>query len=204
MSNSTLSRPVGSGCGSPIARPRSLRADLESGGAVPPCSARRSPPSWRPGRQPPRHPLARSDRGHRDRDPRSAREPRASRCADSPQSWEGPGSVYWYVDGKDEVLSLACDALVGEALARAAATDTGGIDASTAPSADRTRPGAPRDLGPHRRGRGGATAAHRSRRSSSRPSSTPGSRSSCRPRQRAHPTRFASGSGSADLSPPWG
>lgn len=28
----------------------------------------------------------------------------------------GLGSVYWYVDGKDEVLSLACDALVGTAL----------------------------------------------------------------------------------------
>jgi AcrR family transcriptional regulator len=31
----------------------------------------------------------------------------------------GLGSVYWYVDGKHEVLTLACDALVGEALARA-------------------------------------------------------------------------------------
>ncbi|GGO88791.1 TetR family transcriptional regulator [Nocardioides phosphati] len=32
----------------------------------------------------------------------------------------GLGSVYWYVDGKEELLSLACDTLVGEALVRAA------------------------------------------------------------------------------------
>ena len=31
----------------------------------------------------------------------------------------GLGSVYWYVDGKDELLTLVCDALVGEALASA-------------------------------------------------------------------------------------
>src|SRR6478736_9034626 len=30
----------------------------------------------------------------------------------------GLGSVYWYVDGKDEVLSLATDSLVAEAIAR--------------------------------------------------------------------------------------
>jgi AcrR family transcriptional regulator len=35
----------------------------------------------------------------------------------------GLGSVYWYVDGKHEVLTLACDALVGEALARAGGAD---------------------------------------------------------------------------------
>lgn len=35
----------------------------------------------------------------------------------------GLGSVYWYVDGKDEVLRLACDALVGEALAGAQSAD---------------------------------------------------------------------------------
>lgn len=29
----------------------------------------------------------------------------------------GLGSIYWYVDGKDEVLALVCDELVGEALA---------------------------------------------------------------------------------------
>ena len=40
----------------------------------------------------------------------------------------GLGSVYWYVDGKAEVLTLVCDALVGEALARAEAA---------APSGDR-------------------------------------------------------------------
>ena len=38
----------------------------------------------------------------------------------------GLGSVYWYVDGKAEVLTLACDALVGEALARAEASASGG------------------------------------------------------------------------------
>ena len=38
----------------------------------------------------------------------------------------GLGSVYWYVDGKAEVLTLACDALVGEALARAEAASTSG------------------------------------------------------------------------------
>ncbi|MFI5427539.1 TetR/AcrR family transcriptional regulator [Aeromicrobium sp. UC242_57] len=31
----------------------------------------------------------------------------------------GLGSIYWYVDGKDEMLSLACDALVGRALVAA-------------------------------------------------------------------------------------
>lgn len=38
----------------------------------------------------------------------------------------GLGSVYWYVDGKDEVLSLACDALVGAALESADAPATRG------------------------------------------------------------------------------
>jgi AcrR family transcriptional regulator len=52
----------------------------------------------------------------------------------------GLGSVYWYVDGKDELISLAGDALVGEALARAAATASGGSDATAAASADRTDP----------------------------------------------------------------
>jgi AcrR family transcriptional regulator len=33
----------------------------------------------------------------------------------------GLGSVYWYVDGKDELLTLACESLVGEALVRAEA-----------------------------------------------------------------------------------
>lgn len=33
----------------------------------------------------------------------------------------GLGSIYWYVDGKDEVLTLVCDALMGEALTRAEA-----------------------------------------------------------------------------------
>lgn len=37
----------------------------------------------------------------------------------------GLGSIYWYVDGKDELLALACDALVAEALTQAeAAADT--------------------------------------------------------------------------------
>lgn len=33
----------------------------------------------------------------------------------------GLGSIYWYVTGKDELLALACDALVGEALEAAEA-----------------------------------------------------------------------------------
>lgn len=47
----------------------------------------------------------------------------------------GVGSVYWYVDGKGEMLTLACDALVGEALERAdaAAAPEGRADGPETP-----------------------------------------------------------------------
>lgn len=38
----------------------------------------------------------------------------------------GLGSVYWYVDGKDQLLAQVCDALVGEALAQAGADQSAG------------------------------------------------------------------------------
>jgi AcrR family transcriptional regulator len=38
----------------------------------------------------------------------------------------GLGSVYWYVDGKEELLALACDAALGDVLAHAA--DTSGAE----------------------------------------------------------------------------
>ncbi|WP_340538799.1 TetR/AcrR family transcriptional regulator C-terminal domain-containing protein [Nocardioides sp. GXZ039] len=48
----------------------------------------------------------------------------------------GLGSIYWYVAGKDELLELACDSLVGAALARAESDPTaaqgGGTDVERA------------------------------------------------------------------------
>lgn len=55
----------------------------------------------------------------------------------------GLGSVYWYVNGKDEVLTLACDALIGEALARAesGSSDEAVSSGSPTSAASTARPG---------------------------------------------------------------
>lgn len=49
----------------------------------------------------------------------------------------GVGSIYWYVDGKDQLLELATDSIIGEVLADLAADDDSG-----APAIAPTGPGA--------------------------------------------------------------
>ncbi len=198
MSSSTLWRPVGCGAWlphrqTPIAprRPRAAaRSPLQRAVARSAAAATAAPPT----------------RSSRSWPPRSrssiATAPRASRCADSPQSW----AAAWAASTGTSTARTRCSP---SPATPSSARRWRGADANRRHRVGRPvgrpdRPDAPETSDPVVAAAVARAPAHRARALRADPAPPLARASSCRPRERAHPTRCASGSGSADPSPPWG